>query len=1088
MATTTMQATRTRSSKGTPCPICHNTSGKCATGTNQILGVTEHLCMNAQPVDIAGWKFLNKVGQWNAFVCEMDWRRSTRKAAGFSGQGPTRDQIAEFEKARAEAKAKLEQAQKERLAKLLPVSTRDELWRAVTPRVGDQWRSELVSRGWSNNQIDWAMSQHWILEVSEANIKGDLKAAFFGEKVGVGLALLMPSTDGKLQGGQLSPNNRGRTWLDAHGNERTVSKYTWISRENSAKLPHTGVNPIGVYRSRYFDASKPARLIFCEGTLKPMTALMRREQYALLESTSKEEALTTFQEIWIGAAGGLFPEPALKQLLQTIGDIEAIRFAADADCFNPKKSNVFAAMKNWATDCRKLLNPKGSHPMLNPLFLNWGQYSPTAGDCDEISQTTLNNAIAMAPATFLELPKWHQRRNFTADVTVSGQYCEFQEPKNGQMLAVKAGLGSGKTHSLAKIVADTCITYAQGALIIVPTNVVGHNIINRIQDQGGKYIHHLQTDGFGNDAGSTLVLCPDSLRHVKVTSDRLVFIDEANSVMEALLVRETAIKNHRLTSLKKMEDALRESRGIVLLDANLSDRTVAFFEKLANKSATKLEHVPPSPAKTNITVIEPTSKTTIIDQIINASKRGPIIVNSDSRRDLEALAETLKNDGKTVVLVTSRTTGTPLVKQFLASPDRWISDNAPDVILMSPSAATGFDISIRNFFHAHFVWSTGVVRVDTILQMAGRVRDTSVPKVFAIGKMGKPNNLEKQLIRTSGDAASEFNNLQSVLAASYTLSYDSEMVPPAQMASAFLALAEHQQEVHGLASQSELERKALYAFAIEALRGSGKTITQVNMNTPGHHTANHKLLKNGIRIQENREIHDMQISEADLQEKPKSLEGLTRDEALKAQRISLEVRFPGITEFQEWNDAETVDLGKGIMGPKYLNFVDQLINGKMTGQALTRWAIDNIEDCRTMDRQAWQRYTEYGEFNVNRQSLLVRATTLKKAGLDQILALGEAGELHHNHPVVKKFVAACTRNQSKLGLNLGNRDKALSNILQLLGVKLSKIKQGAQGIRYYGIESSVPYAIVDATATRMMGLALAEDRRIQDKAQMQRAA
>ncbi|NJM75327.1 MAG: hypothetical protein HC852_05470 [Acaryochloridaceae cyanobacterium RU_4_10] len=52
-----------------------------------------------------------------------------------------------------------------------------------------------------------------------------------------------------------------------------------------------------------------------------------------------------------------------------------------------------------------------------------------------------------------------------------------------------------------------------------------------------------------------------------------------------------------------------------------------------------------------------------------------------------------------------------------------MSENHIDVLLYSPSAESGLDISIKDYFYKCFVLYHGVVDIDGILQMAGRIRD-----------------------------------------------------------------------------------------------------------------------------------------------------------------------------------------------------------------------------------------------------------------------------------------------------------------------------------------------------------------------------
>ncbi|NJL53277.1 MAG: hypothetical protein HC930_15845 [Hydrococcus sp. SU_1_0] len=186
------------------------------------------------------------------------------------------------------------------------------------------------------------------------------------------------------------------------------------------------------------------------------------------------------------------------------------------------------------------------------------------------------------------------------------------------------------------------------------------------------------------------------------------------------------------------------------------------------------------------------SHSQIINEILNTSQ--PVIVGSDSQKKLEILhqmidnqseeiglddlEEKLKQQGKFGIRIDKKTVNSPAIKAFMANPDEWISDNKPDYILYSPSAESGIDISIRDYFTGgHYLLFNGVIDVDSAIQMLGRVRDSNVIKTvyarqFSIIKdeglrSHLPSLLQKSeqefidsdLARIMQDYQSEYNEL-----------------------------------------------------------------------------------------------------------------------------------------------------------------------------------------------------------------------------------------------------------------------------------------------------------------------------------------
>src|SRR4028119_152605 len=105
-------------------------------------------------------------------------------------------------------------------------------------------------------------------------------------------------------------------------------------------------------------------------------------------------------------------------------------------------------------------------------------------------------------------------------------------------------------------------------------------------------------------------------------------------------------------------------------------------------------------------------------------------VCSDSQVMIEALDELLSAKGLRVLRVDSKTVTEQYVKDFLLNCDAYIEQNRPDVLLYTPSAESGVDVSIPNHFTHHFAFFFGVLDIDGILQMIGRIRDNIVKFVW----------------------------------------------------------------------------------------------------------------------------------------------------------------------------------------------------------------------------------------------------------------------------------------------------------------------------------------------------------------------
>ena len=100
----------------------------------------------------------------------------------------------------------------------------------------------------------------------------------------------------------------------------------------------------------------------------------------------------------------------------------------------------------------------------------------------------------------------------------------------------------------------------------------------------------------------------------------------------------------------------------------------------------------------------------------------PAIV-ADSQKQCEQLDELLSQYGYDVLRIDSSTSGEDYAKEFLANPDAYLEKYQPDSLILSPSAESGIDISIKNFFSDLFILAFGTLGVDSMRQISQRVRD-----------------------------------------------------------------------------------------------------------------------------------------------------------------------------------------------------------------------------------------------------------------------------------------------------------------------------------------------------------------------------
>ncbi|MBD2016100.1 hypothetical protein H6F96_19270 [Microcoleus sp. FACHB-53] len=393
-----------------------------------------------------------------------------------------------------------------------------------------------------------------------------------------------------------------------------------------------------------------------------------------------------------------------------------------------------------------------------------------------ISFKVLRKSLSQLLETFPELQSeagkdWLKMRKFTPDHVIDSQYFDWDSAQPGTHLAVRSGLGTGKTHHVHnKFLADDAI----GA------NAFGYRNSLLIQfTERGKNWRHLQQDLkqskddllLVGDPSSRIAACFDSLIYFQphhFEQKRLV-LDEIEGSFKHLYQSKTAVSFHRQLCKQRAGEAIANSEAVIMLDGNLTDLTVAHVEQISGKKFTKVENIYRGnrgkatfyTGTLKLGKDEQTGETTVTERRINdysllhksmMDDSEPFVCGSDSQEKLEAWHEILKRKGRKVFRLDGSNSNTAEAKKFLANPTAYIYVNKIDALLYSPTAESGLSIdtetkvklkewfinteteietesgeviqiSIKDYFKRGYFFFFGVVLTNEQTQFLGRVRD-----------------------------------------------------------------------------------------------------------------------------------------------------------------------------------------------------------------------------------------------------------------------------------------------------------------------------------------------------------------------------
>lgn len=342
-------------------------------------------------------------------------------------------------------------------------------------------------------------------------------------------------------------------------------------------------------------------------------------------------------------------------------------------------------------------------------------------------------------------------------------------PEENLMLLGCGDLGGGKTtwmKSIIELIRETRPTerwFAFGYINGLLLQQCGAWKKNQI---GSRRFKHLQSDKAFNDIhkeGQDLALCVHSLKHfedcLSVFDGCNIVIDEIVSVIKALLQDDNIKECDRNSILYIFSEALRRAKRVFCFDALLSDLTVWYLSEVCPQKkviSVKNEYQRPKPKielllgtaelekqLASVEKIKKSDNSPICKALLN-SKR--FVLVSDNRTIIQILGELLKEQGKEVLVICRDTNGQKDVKDFLECPNNWIQENwinknIDGCVLISPTGGSGIDISVRGYFTDLYGLFFGVIDVDAILQMLGRLRDNEAKFHVWVKDQGSIQNL-----------------------------------------------------------------------------------------------------------------------------------------------------------------------------------------------------------------------------------------------------------------------------------------------------------------------------------------------------------
>jgi len=371
-----------------------------------------------------------------------------------------------------------------------------------------------------------------------------------------------------------------------------------------------------------------------------------------------------------------------------------------------------------------------------------------------------------------EKREWTKKRYFTPTDVTTKEYFDFNSSNitSRSLVGIKSALGTGKTTWAVQLVKDITECRGKGSMLLSHRNALATQTGHKL---GAVHIHD-NLDKFEQalkDPKGNISLCVDSILKLRgrydLISGKTVIIDEIESFVDHLLT-SPGMALRRIEILEALGFVLTYCGTIILLDGNITDERFNYIKKKAGlRTVFKITNNQLS-KPFDITVLAGSTKSSYDLAVeigqeqegLNKQDKSGIYkeilactdnfaVAGDCKILLTAFHKKLQEQGKKGLLITSETVGEKSLDStdnpaiaFLKDPTAEIIANQYQYLLYTPTAESGVDISIRDYFKYQYCFFYNVITATSATQMIARLRDPNIKRFIWIAShaIGLENN------------------------------------------------------------------------------------------------------------------------------------------------------------------------------------------------------------------------------------------------------------------------------------------------------------------------------------------------------------
>ncbi|NJN85856.1 MAG: DUF3854 domain-containing protein [Leptolyngbyaceae cyanobacterium SL_7_1] len=310
------------------------------------------------------------------------------------------------------------------------------------------------------------------------------------------------------------------------------------------------------------------------------------------------------------------------------------------------------------------------------------------------------------------------------------------------IIGIASAKGTGKTKFIATLLKESDRAIATGHRIALMRNLcqrLGLDYRGDLDKVRGEFI---------TGAAYTLRigLCVDSV--LAIDPQRFIgcdlVLDEAVQVIRHLLSSSTCARDgKRPALLARFKELVQHARRVIVADADLNNATIDYLKTLRDEDASLFlirNHYKPKGYP--VRFIDAPDRSCILDELVidisTQAANKVIYIATDSKGTSKAIAHLIQQHypDKRVLLINSETSGGECEQAFMQTPDAELSAGHYDIVICSPSVATGVSIEVEDKVERVYGIFMGNSSTDEdMAQALGRVRQP-VERIVWCAKMG----------------------------------------------------------------------------------------------------------------------------------------------------------------------------------------------------------------------------------------------------------------------------------------------------------------------------------------------------------------